>query len=218
MKLFLTTHVPAGQKVNVVDPVTMKIKQPGYLLFPDKCDEDIPDDDAKVILRQNPEAISDKPMSKTAIQKQLDHEGRDFSLPRGFTMTELLARATIQELEAALRLKRGEQFLPGSENTNEAAGDFNANVPVNSKGLNLNEFVIDEKVEETVKLIASMKKEDLKNLKPADIAKLGADLGIKIPSVGIKKTDAINLLDNRAKELASRIDAPRDTGDEKERE
>ena len=61
MKLYLKRNLPEGQRHCVVDPVTGQIKYPGYLLFPDKCINEIPDNDAERLLEQDGHIISKEP-------------------------------------------------------------------------------------------------------------------------------------------------------------
>jgi len=193
-EVFLTNFVPEGQVHFIIDPITGQKKKPGSLLFADKFEADIKPEDIKTLLVQNPQALSNKKLSKDVIDSTKNFQEADFSMPRGFSMNQLLQNATVSELETALRLKQS-----------EAPGDVHGNLPPKTKVLNENvdEFIFDEVAEATLDKVANMTPDDLKALKPKDITNLGADLGVAIPSVGIKKEKSVGMLEARAAELAS---------------
>ncbi len=107
-KVYLKNYVPEGQVHAVMDPITGKKQRPGFLLFADACDLDIPNKDSGILLRQNKETLSNKALSKKAIAERLAVAERTFSMPRGFSMNQLLAGATITQLEDAIVVKKME--------------------------------------------------------------------------------------------------------------
>ena len=70
MKLYLKHNIPGGIRHYILDTRTLAPKRPGYLLFPTKCEEDIPDEDGKLLMDQNPDQLSVHPLKKIGQKKQ----------------------------------------------------------------------------------------------------------------------------------------------------
>lgn len=61
-KLYLKNNIPWGQRVYLMDPANQfKKLRPGYLLFPHKCDVNIPEDVAERLLEQDGHILSTEP-------------------------------------------------------------------------------------------------------------------------------------------------------------
>jgi hypothetical protein len=173
-ELFLKFYIPEGQRHCVLNEANYKKIRPGYLLFSDKCLTPIKDEDAEALLRQNPRIISDKPMSASAIGKEKKRMARPAYHPDHINKRILDRDLNVDEA-TSMEIDRDAEKGP--------------------------EFIIDDEVKETLVELAKMSDEEFKALKPAEIAGYGSILGVKIKTVGIKKTAMLKQLNDRAAEV-----------------
>ena len=169
MKLYLKRNLPEGQRHCVVDPVTGQIKYPGYLLFPDKCINEIPDNDAERLLEQDGHIISKEPndfenFSSNSTVITMETIGPKDE-PEEFVIDEIVI-GTLQQIAGM----SSEEFKGLSKGEITSYGhDLGVAIPVNIKKAERLR-VLDNRCKE---LAAQVKTEDIKE----EVAQPNSDYG-----------------------------------------
>lgn len=196
--VYLKRYIPEGQRHCVLNEANFKKMRPGYLLFAGECLTPIKEDDANTLVRQNPNVLSFKPLSKAAIEEASKNLPRPAYSPDHVSKKILESdlnedETTSMEISIAKAQKKGKtaqkiEKVDADEFLEKTAG-----------------------VKEVLEKIAKMADAEFKEMKLKEIREYGVSLGLKIPAVGIKTVDALKALNDRAAELMEKVKS--DEGD-----
>jgi hypothetical protein len=197
--VYLKRYIEEGQRHCVVDEATNKKKRPGYLLFCDTCLTPIRDEDADALVRQSPNILSLKPMSKKALEEAIETNERPSYSPDHINRRTLENDLNIDE-PTSMEIAQAKAVL-------KAAGKKEKK-PAKKAAANVIEFVeveITGEVKDTLETLAKMSDAEFDGLKLKEIRTYGESLGVKVPAVGIKTVDALKALNSRAAELMENV-------------
>lgn len=113
MKLYLTKWLPNGVRYYVMNLRTWEKKRPGYVFYPDRCLEEIDDNDAKILLEQYKGLLSTKPMKNPESEEE-------------FIMQEL----TQEQLDAIYELSHKDLNKLGKNEITDYGKLLNLKIPV----------------------------------------------------------------------------------------
>lgn len=188
MKLYLKRNQPQGRRFCVVDKQTYQKKRPGYIIFPHKAEIEIPENDAKILLDQDPHLLDTKPLKvKSLSEKQVLEIDNTIE--------------SIDENIAKLQAKKDELLLQKDQDENkniQGATSFTSRSEASKYSVGDDEFIIDEDVIKVVHELAEM--ENFNNLKSKELVRYGKKLGVEIP-ITVKNEEKIKMLNERCEEI-----------------
>lgn len=197
--VYLKRYIPEGQRHCVLNEANFKKMRPAYLLFAGECLTPIKDDDANTLVRQNPNVLSFKPLSKAAIEEASEN------LPRPAYTPDHVSKKIL------------ESDLNEDETTSMEISIAKAQKKKGKTAQKIEKVDADEFLEKTVGVkevlenIAKMSDAEFNGMKLKEVRAHGESLGLKIPAVGIKTVDALKALNDRAAELMEKVKS--DEGD-----
>ena len=186
--VYLKRYIPEGQRHCVLNEANFKKMRPGYLLFAGECLTPIKDDDANTLVRQNPNVLSFKPLSKAAIEKASEN------LPRPAYSPDHVSKKIL------------ESDLNEDETTSMEISIAKAQKKAKTaQKIEKVEVEITAAVKTILGDIAKMSDAEFKGMKLKEVREYGLSLGLKIPAVGIKTVDALKALNDCAAELMEQV-------------
>jgi hypothetical protein len=200
--VYLKRYIEEGQRHCVLDEANYKKKRPGYLLFCDSCLTPIRDEDADALVRQNPNVLSFKPMSKKALEEAIEGNTRPSYSPDHINR-RILDHDLNEDEPTTMEIAQAKAVLAAAGKKKGAKKD------TKKKGAaNVIEFVdveISGEVKDTLETLAKMSDAEFDGLKLKEIREYGAVLGVNVPAVGIKTVDALKALNSKAAELMENV-------------
>ena len=195
--VYLKRYIEEGQRHCILNEANFKKMRPGYLIFADKCLTPIKDEDAHGLVRQNPHLLSLEPMSAAALKKAKKGNTRPSYSP-DHVNRRILSHDLNEDETTSLELAAEDNLYKKPPKVGEPKTKAAATMTVE-------DVEITGIVKDVLATIAKMSDAEFNGMKLKDVRTIGETLGLKIPAVGIKTTDALKALNGRAAELMENV-------------